>query len=201
MSTHDIVGKGRFTLLTGISGGAWADAAATVSERLGVEIVAHVIGPGRECTDLYDDWARLREIAEDGAILVRPDAHVGWRAGRFGDPAGDLLEALQQILGRAPRAAEARPAPTLQSRDRREATTRAARRPRRASGAGSGDQRLPARPPGRRAGQDARRPARAAVHDQGRAAGGPGGRAALRHQPDLRPGALHPPSPDERHRR
>ena len=25
------------------------------------------------------DWARLREVAEGGAILVRPDGHVGWR--------------------------------------------------------------------------------------------------------------------------
>ncbi len=103
VSTHDIVGKGGFALLTGISGGAWGEAAAEVSAQLGVPIAAHVIGPGREYTDLYDDWARLREVAEDGAILVRPDAHVGWRAATMAsNPAGELREALELILDRAP---------------------------------------------------------------------------------------------------
>ena len=33
VSTHDLAGKGRFTLLTGISGGAWATAAQRVADR------------------------------------------------------------------------------------------------------------------------------------------------------------------------
>ena len=37
---------------------------------------AVVIGPGREVTDLYYDWARLREVEEGGALLVRPDKHI-----------------------------------------------------------------------------------------------------------------------------
>ena len=28
------------------------------------------------------EWARLREVEVGGAILVRPDGHVGWRCGR-----------------------------------------------------------------------------------------------------------------------
>jgi maleylacetate reductase len=39
-----------------------------------------VIGPGRAVTDLYFDWSRLREVGEDGALLVRPDKHIGWRS-------------------------------------------------------------------------------------------------------------------------
>jgi 2,4-dichlorophenol 6-monooxygenase len=101
VSTHDIVGKGQFTLLTGISGGAWAEAAAQVSAEMGVPLAAHVIGPGRRYTDLYDDWARLREVAEDGCVLVRPDAHVGWRSiGRSAAPAEELRRALELILDR-----------------------------------------------------------------------------------------------------
>src|SRR6202042_3850193 len=79
VSTHDLAGKGRFALLTGISGQAWAAAAQQVAGQIGIEIAAYVIGPGREHTDLYDDWARLREVAEDGCVLVRPDAHIAWR--------------------------------------------------------------------------------------------------------------------------
>ena len=101
VSTHDLAGNGRFALLTGISGQRWAQAAQEVSEQLGIEIAAYVIGPGRQYTDVYDDWARLREVAEDGCVLVRPDAHVGWRAATITtDPAGELRRVLEAILDR-----------------------------------------------------------------------------------------------------
>jgi 2,4-dichlorophenol 6-monooxygenase len=101
VSTHDLVGKGRFALLTGISGRRWADAADAAAATLGIEIAAQVIGPGRRYIDLYDDWARLREVGEDGCVLVRPDAHVGWRsASMVSDPAQALEAALRAILDR-----------------------------------------------------------------------------------------------------
>jgi 2,4-dichlorophenol 6-monooxygenase len=60
-----------------------------------------VIGPGQEITDLYFDWAKLRGVAEDGAVLVRPDKHVGWRADRLpADPEGALHAAVSAILSR-----------------------------------------------------------------------------------------------------
>jgi len=100
VSTHDLAGKGRFCLLTGIGGEPWADAAAQVAAATGVEIAAHVIGPGREVLDTYDDWARAREVQEDGCILVRPDGHVAWRSHELaGDPAGALGDALGRLLG------------------------------------------------------------------------------------------------------
>jgi 2,4-dichlorophenol 6-monooxygenase len=99
VSTHDLAGKGRFCLLTGIAGQAWAEAADRVAAELGIDLAAHVIGPGRHYTDLYDDWARAREVGEDGCVLVRPDAHVGWRAaGAAEDPAGELRRVLRLIL-------------------------------------------------------------------------------------------------------
>ncbi|MGZ4169550.1 MAG: FAD-dependent oxidoreductase [Solirubrobacteraceae bacterium] len=101
VSTHDLVGKGRFSLLTGVSGRRWADAAQAVSSTIGIEIAGYVIGPGRRYTDLYDDWARLREVGEDGCVLVRPDAHVGWRAAAMvQDPARELEAVLRAILDR-----------------------------------------------------------------------------------------------------
>jgi 2,4-dichlorophenol 6-monooxygenase len=103
VSTHDLAGKGRFALLTGISGQAWAAAAERVAAKLGIEIAAYVIGPGRPYTDLYDDWSRLREVAEDGCVLVRPDAHVAWRAQSLpDDPAGTLEAIVRLVLDRAP---------------------------------------------------------------------------------------------------
>src|SRR6202000_2828094 len=95
---------GRFALLTGISGRRWADAARAAGDALGIEIAAHVIGPGRQYIDLYDDWARLREVNEDGCVLVRPDAHVAWRAAAMADdPATELEAVLRAVLDR-PRA-------------------------------------------------------------------------------------------------
>jgi 2,4-dichlorophenol 6-monooxygenase len=99
VSTLDLASKGRFALLTGISGSPWETAAASVASALGIEIAAYVIGPGREYTDLYEDWARAREVGEDGCVLVRPDAHVAWRsAGLTDNPPSDLESALRRLL-------------------------------------------------------------------------------------------------------
>jgi 2,4-dichlorophenol 6-monooxygenase len=101
VSTHDLAGKGAFCLLTGITGQSWAEAAGKVAEEFGIELNTYVVGPGREYTDLYDDWSRLREVGEDGCVLVRPDAHVAWRcAGRAEDPAGELRSVFAQLLDR-----------------------------------------------------------------------------------------------------
>ena len=99
VSTLDLAGKGRFALLTGISGSAWEDAARAVAEATGVEIACFVIGPGRGVTDLYDDWARAREVEESGCVLVRPDGHVAWRRATVAeDCTSELQRALGQIL-------------------------------------------------------------------------------------------------------
>jgi len=101
VSTHDLAGKGRFTLFTGIGGEAWKEAAAEVSARTGVEIAAYEIGPGREVLDLYDDWARISEVEESGCVLVRPDAHVAWRRSTVADDCvAELGRAMDRILGR-----------------------------------------------------------------------------------------------------
>jgi 2,4-dichlorophenol 6-monooxygenase len=101
VSTIDLAGKGRFTLLTGIGGEGWAQAAETVSERTGVFIAAFVVGPGREVLDLYDDWAALSEVTERGCVLVRPDLHVAWRSHDLAaDPTAALARVLDAVLGR-----------------------------------------------------------------------------------------------------
>ncbi|SEF14986.1 2,4-dichlorophenol 6-monooxygenase [Rhizobiales bacterium GAS191] len=101
ISTLDVVGHGRFTVLTGIGGEAWAEAARALALEHGIELVAHVIGPGRELIDLYGDWAELRETEETGCLLVRPDQHVAFRAHKVSANARAKLEgALLQVLGR-----------------------------------------------------------------------------------------------------
>ena len=61
-----------------------------------------MIGPGREVLDTYADWSRLSEVEESGCVLVRPDAHVGWRSQALvPDPLGALREVLAAILATA----------------------------------------------------------------------------------------------------
>ena len=100
-STHDLAPYGRFTLFTGITGAEWTTAAQKVTDQLGITVETVVIGPGQKVTDLYFDWAKLREVAEDGAVLVRPDKHIGWRSDRLPeDPETALKTALTSILNR-----------------------------------------------------------------------------------------------------
>jgi 2,4-dichlorophenol 6-monooxygenase len=100
ISTLDIVGNGRFTLVTGLSGTAWIDAAARLHEPL---LRTVVIGQ-QGALDGYFAWHRLREIDESGALLVRPDGVIAWRhAGAQSDPSSalaNLREALRSVLSR-----------------------------------------------------------------------------------------------------
>ncbi|MER5226803.1 FAD-dependent oxidoreductase [Streptomyces flaveus] len=101
VSTLDLGGNGRFTLITGIGGEPWTEAARILGKEFGLEIATAVIGPGQEYEDPYGDWARLREIGDSGALLVRPDNHVAFRRqDATGDVTAALGDALRQILGR-----------------------------------------------------------------------------------------------------
>lgn len=103
-STLDLVGHGKFSLVTGIGGEDWLEAAAQLADKLGVEITPVSIGPGQPFEDPYGTWAELREIADGGALLVRPDLHIAARS--LTAPAsaqqayGWLAEALAAVLHR-----------------------------------------------------------------------------------------------------
>jgi 2,4-dichlorophenol 6-monooxygenase len=102
LAMMDVAPYDRWTLITGVAGEAWERAAEKAAAELGVPVGTVVVGPGREVTDLYYDWAKLREVEEDGALLVRPDKHVAWRSMTMvDDPEGELQAALAKLLGRA----------------------------------------------------------------------------------------------------
>ena len=101
ISMIDITGKGRFSLIIGLSGKGWASAAAKASAELGIDIAILSIGPNCEYNDIYAEWAGVREVSEQGALLVRPDRHIAWRsAGGVDSPDKVLLAALRQVLAR-----------------------------------------------------------------------------------------------------
>ncbi|WP_417280966.1 FAD-dependent oxidoreductase [Celeribacter sp.] len=101
VSSLDLCGHGKFTVLTGLGGEAWCAAATELSEEMGFEITCHVIGPRQPFMDHSGDWARAREITDTGCLLVRPDHHVAWRSDTLLDaPKGALQRVLRQILAR-----------------------------------------------------------------------------------------------------
>jgi putative polyketide hydroxylase len=84
VSTLDLLGCD-FTVLTGDE--RWCAAAASAS------VAAHRIDS--------DEWASITGLAPQGALLVRPDDFVGWRADQLpADPEGELRQAVSSILCR-----------------------------------------------------------------------------------------------------
>ncbi|KAK5061390.1 hypothetical protein LTR84_007932 [Exophiala bonariae] len=101
ISTIDLAGKGSFTVLTGIGGELWKEAATKSSEDLKIPVVAYSIGFRQDWEDVYLEWENVRDIEEDGCILVRPDRFIAWRANQMvEDPANVLLSVLREILYR-----------------------------------------------------------------------------------------------------
>jgi len=99
-STLDLCGKGLFTLITGIGGEAWAEAAKAAAKKLGLTIKTRVIGPRRDFEDHGGEWAAVREISDAGCLLVRPDQHVAFRAMKHSNTSNkDLADALNTVLG------------------------------------------------------------------------------------------------------
>ncbi|GLS17412.1 2,4-dichlorophenol 6-monooxygenase [Labrys miyagiensis] len=99
VSILDLTGKGRMTVLTGIGGQGWADAARKVGKELNLDIHVVTIGPRQHWQDFTGDWARLREVRDSGALLVRPDHHVCWRSQTIAaEPEVELRRALKSIL-------------------------------------------------------------------------------------------------------
>jgi putative polyketide hydroxylase len=97
ISTLDLLGVG-FTLFTADDAAPWSDAAASASKALGVPINVQRIGTS---VDVDGSWSAVTGLAPDGALLVRPDDFVAWRADELpNSPEEDLGRVLGQILGR-----------------------------------------------------------------------------------------------------
>lgn len=98
---------GRFLLISGEDGGAWAEAARKIAEHTGIALQAYTIGADDgDLADIRFAWLRKREISRRGAVLIRPDRVVGFRSrDAVDDPQAVLSDALRTILSTADLAA------------------------------------------------------------------------------------------------
>ena len=98
-STLDVVGDGKFSVVTGLAGHAWQ----TAAESLDLAWLRTVVIGSPGAADPYGEWWAVREIEEAGVLLVRPDGHIAWRHSAAiwdVDAATRLLSAaLTQVLG------------------------------------------------------------------------------------------------------
>jgi 2,4-dichlorophenol 6-monooxygenase len=94
VSTLDLVGKGKVSLVTGIAGQAWADAA----KEMDLPFLRTVVIGGPSAQDVYCSWHAVREIEEAGALLVRPDGVVAWRQRAGVADTAQAREELEQAL-------------------------------------------------------------------------------------------------------
>jgi len=98
VSTLDLVPLDHFVLLT--SSPEWAAAGEQVAEE-GVPLDVVLIG--RDVFDVDGNWADVSELSDAGAVLVRPDQHVGWRCSRAGEDAVAALRSALAALAPSPR--------------------------------------------------------------------------------------------------
>ncbi|MEU6476273.1 FAD-dependent monooxygenase [Streptomyces sp. NPDC047017] len=104
ISTLDLYERTPVLLSDAGSATDWHTAARRVADGTGVPLVSYRFGaelapepqPAGEDTP---DWARAHGITPDGAVLVRPDGFVAWRApGTVPDPEDTLRETLAAVL-------------------------------------------------------------------------------------------------------
>lgn len=101
ISTHDLLDdKAGFVLITQAGGKHWCEAARSLAKELDIAIRAVRIAPDGEALDTEQAWQAICQTGHDGAVLIRPDAMVAWRAhGMVKNPLDVLRDAFERILG------------------------------------------------------------------------------------------------------
>ncbi len=103
-SLHDLTGRD-FTLIVGRKGAHWVNAATRYAAATGFPIQAYQIDGDLQSTQDLQEALRL---ADDGALLIRPDGFVAWRGdgGLRGAEEDRLSVALAEICARTSRPSE-----------------------------------------------------------------------------------------------
>ncbi|MGY1809622.1 FAD-dependent monooxygenase [Blastococcus sp. SYSU D00669] len=99
-SVLDLFGSD-LVLLAGAGGDRWASSAARAARAAGVALPAHLVGATGAVVDTDGRFAETFGIEDDGAVVVRPDGVVAWRARRCPeDPDAVLADVVRRLLFR-----------------------------------------------------------------------------------------------------
>ena len=98
ISTLDLYERSLVLLSGADEPGGWHEAALRLADELGVPLESYRVGTGPDAElapEEETDWAERHGTAAAGAVLVRPDGFVAWRAA---EPAEDPESTLRQVL-------------------------------------------------------------------------------------------------------
>jgi 2,4-dichlorophenol 6-monooxygenase len=107
IALRSLMHDGHFALIAGEDGQEWVDAALEVAGQQRIPLRAATVGLGRvDYVDVRLAWLKQREISRTGAVLVRPDGHIAFRAVEaVEDPVATLASVFARILALPPPAA------------------------------------------------------------------------------------------------
>lgn len=97
LSLIDLFTLDTFTLLTGPEGSTWRAAARQLADDTLPAVKVYCVGDGQEVDADTAAWCALYGVSPRGAVLVRPDGHVAWRAAGDAD-GGELVAALRRAI-------------------------------------------------------------------------------------------------------
>lgn len=99
-SIRDLFGR-QFVLLVGQDGEAWYHAAIHTAARLRLALTPYRIGPSTGFLDVESNWLSLYGITAGGAVLVRPDGFIAWKAESLSvTPEQELEQVILRMLSR-----------------------------------------------------------------------------------------------------
>jgi aklavinone 12-hydroxylase len=100
ISSIDLIGRD-FVLLTGPESAPWARAATTLAYQCGLPLTIYRVGS--DLLDVEGKWSERYGVTAAGAVLLRPDGYIAWRARTAASsPTTALREAFARIMFRDP---------------------------------------------------------------------------------------------------
>lgn len=97
VSTHDVTRDG-FVLLAGARGDGWAAAAGEVSSTAEIPLTSYRVAADGDLVDPEGRFENSVGIGPEGAVVVRPDGVIAWRAHGKDDDARARLESVLRRL-------------------------------------------------------------------------------------------------------
>ena len=100
VSSVDLIGRD-FVLLTGPEGAAWARAGTALEYEHALPLSVYRVGI--DLLDVEQKWPERYGVTAAGAVLLRPDGYIAWRARTAASsPKTILRDAFAKVLARDP---------------------------------------------------------------------------------------------------